>query len=351
MKEKFLPYFLLFCALGLSSTAAYYSVIGLSMLFASVAIPVIVMGSFLEVSKIAIATYLHDQWKKTLLGLKIYLTTALVTLSFITSLGIYGLLTTGFQENISKMEIGDKQIANVEVKKQRFEEIKQELTLEKQNLDKDISQLRNALSTNTTTQTVDRETGQVITRANTGNRKAFEAQLNSALENKSKVSSKIETLNDSITNLDIQILNMQSESELGNELGTIKYVSELSGWDPKDVANIFILLIIFVFDPLAIVLVIATNQAFKGLKPVINMYGEPKTEKPIDPTSVSPILDAQVELENQMNRDVSQQINQIEQEINRVNSSGMISKRRKSIVENLKSKLNSLKNNDNQITY
>ena len=72
MKQKFLPYFLLFCAVGLSFTAAYYSVLGLSILFASVAIPVMVMGSFLEISKIAIATYLHDQWKKTYTGLKIY---------------------------------------------------------------------------------------------------------------------------------------------------------------------------------------------------------------------------------------------------------------------------------------
>ena len=49
MKQKFLPWFLLFCALGLSATAAYYSVLGLSIIFASVAIPVIVMGSFLEI--------------------------------------------------------------------------------------------------------------------------------------------------------------------------------------------------------------------------------------------------------------------------------------------------------------
>jgi hypothetical protein len=247
MKEKFLPYFLLFCALGLSITAAYYSVMGLSILFASVAIPVIVMGSFLEVSKIAIATYLHDQWKKTLIGLKIYLTVALITLSFITSLGIYGLLTTGFQENISKMEIGDKQIENLQIKKDRFEEIKQEFTLEKQTLDADISNLRNALSTNTTTQSVDKQTGQLITRANNANRQSFENQLNSALENKNRISSKIESLNDSITSLDIQILNMVSQNELGNELGAIKYVSEITGKPIKNIANIFILLIIFVF--------------------------------------------------------------------------------------------------------
>ena len=65
MKEKFLPWFLLFCALGLSGTAAYYSVVGLSVVFVGVALPVIIMGSFLEISKIAIATYLHDKWKET----------------------------------------------------------------------------------------------------------------------------------------------------------------------------------------------------------------------------------------------------------------------------------------------
>ena len=177
MKQKFLPWFLLFCALGLSTTAAYYSVLGLSIIFTSVAIPVIVMGSFLEVSKIAIATYLHNSWSKIYKLLKIYLTTALVILSLITSIGIYGLLSTGFQENIAKMEIGSKQIQNIKLKNQRFKEIKTELEKEKSILDKDISQLRNGLSTNTTTQSVDKTTGQLITRANNANRKSFDLQL------------------------------------------------------------------------------------------------------------------------------------------------------------------------------
>ena len=70
-------------------------------------------------------------------------------------------------------------------------------------------------------------------------------------------------MNDSITKLDIDILNMESAELEESELGSIKYISELSGWDVKKVANLFILLLIFVFDPLAITLVIATNQAFK----------------------------------------------------------------------------------------
>jgi hypothetical protein len=266
MKDKFLPWFLLFCALGLSGSAAYYSVVGLSVVFTGVAIPVIIMGSFLEISKIAIATYLHDKWKETYGVLKIYMTTALVTLSIITSLGIYGLLSTGFQENIAKLEINNKKVKNIELKKKRFEEIKDELSKEKTNIDGDITKLRDGLSNNTTTQTVDRRTGQLITMANNANRRTFENQLKGAQVRRDTIAKKIDNMNDSITKLDVDILNMESEEIKGSELGTIKYLSEVLGWDIKRTANLFILILIFVFDPLAITLVIATNQAFKGNK-------------------------------------------------------------------------------------
>ena len=255
---------MLICALGLSGTAAYYSVVGLSIVFVGVAIPVIIMGSFLEISKIAIATYLHDKWKQTYGVLKIYLTTALVILSLITSLGIYGLLSTGFQGNIAKLEINEKQVKNIEVKKKRFEEVKDELTKEKNTLDGDITKLRDGLSNNTTTQSVDKRTGQVVTRANNANRKTFETQLSQAQVRRDTIAKRIDNMNDSITKLDVDILNMESEEISGSELGALKYVSELLDWDIKRTANLFILILIFVFDPLAITLVIATNQAFKS---------------------------------------------------------------------------------------
>jgi len=283
MNKKFLPWFLLFCAIGLSGTAAYYSVIGLSIIFSSVAIPVIIMGSFLEISKIAIATYLHDKWKETYSLLKIYLTIALVTLSVLTSVGIYGLLSTGFQQNIAGLEINNKKIENIEVKKERFNEIKVDYQKEKETLDKDITNLRNALSNNTTTQSIDRTTGQVITRANGGNRKAFESQLKIAQENRDVISKKIESLNDSITSLDMEVLDLTSTEIESGELGAIKYLSEITGWDIKKTANFFILILIFVFDPLAIALVISTNQAFKQRnKPpyVIIEDNEEKEENP-----------------------------------------------------------------------
>jgi hypothetical protein len=303
---------------------------GLSILFASVAIPVMIMGSFLEISKIAIATYLHDHWKKTYTMLKVYLTSALVILSFITSLGIYGLLTTGFQENISKLEIGEKQVANIELKRKRFEEIKSELTVEKTILDKDISQLRNALSNNTTTQSVDAKTGQISTKANNGNRKAFENQLSQATQNKNIISNKISILNDSLTNLDVQILNMESENELGNELGAVKYVSELTGTPIENVANIFILLIIFVFDPLAIVLIIATNQAFNNLKPKPTPTTEP------EPTQPQPVFTQPDYAEQEKAR--------ILQEIEKIQRSGVSGRKAGPAIENLHNRLRDLEN-------
>jgi len=336
MKQKFLPWFLLFCALGLSATAAYYSVLGLSIIFAGVAIPVIVMGSFLEISKIAIATYLHNSWKKTYTFLKVYLTIALVTLSIITSIGIYGLLSTGFQENIAKMEIGGKHIQNIEVKKQRFKEIKTDLEIEKTILNKDISQLRNALSTNTTTQSVDKKTGQLITKANNANRKSFESQLSSTQASKDKLSTKIDALNDSITNLDIKVLDMESKASEGNELGAIQYVSEITGANVKMVANWFIFLLIFVFDPLAITLIIATNKAFEDIKPKKNIYGE---IKPIEP-----------EPEPQPDPAIEQERQNILHQIHRVENSGAAHAARGIALTELHNRLSSL-SDDNTKTY
>ena len=348
MKQKFLPWFLLFCALGLSATAAYYSVLGLSIIFASVAIPVIVMGSFLEVSKIAIATYLHNSWKKMYMLLKVYLTIALTILSIITSIGIYGLLSTGFQENIAKMEIGGKQVQNIEVKKQRFEEIKTDLEKEKITLDKDISQLRNALSTNTTTQSVDKKTGQLVTKANNANRKSFELQLASTQTNKDKLSTKIDALNDSITNLDIKVLDMESKASEGNELGAIQYVSEITGANVKTVANWFIFLLIFVFDPLAITLIIATNKAFEDIKPKKNIYGEIKSIEPEPEPEPEPVPEPQ--LKPQPNPAIEQERQNILHEIQRVERSGAAHAARSVALTKLRNKLSSL-SDDNTKTY
>jgi hypothetical protein len=366
MNNKILPWLLLFCALGLSSTAAYYSVIGLSIVFSGVALPVIIMGSFLEISKLSIATYLHNQWKNSMLGLKIYLTSALVVLSIITSMGIYGLLSKGFRENITQLEISGKQVKNIEIKKERFEQSKQEYILEKQTADKDISNLRTSLSSGTQTQYKDRETGQIITVTSSSARKAFEQQLAQAIANRDTLSRKIEIMNDSLTALDIQILDMETQNEKANELGVIQAVSESTGWSLSSVANLFILILIIVFDPLAISLVLATNQAFKNSKPKMSMYGEPKTTPPPISQTPSPTpKEVQVEVEKPLNKEVIQdttlpnekspldtQINSIQQEINKIQNSTVSSKKKGLALSNLHSQLRDLQNKkDNQIEY
>jgi hypothetical protein len=160
---------------------------------------------------------------------------------------------------------------------------------------------------------------------------------------------------------------MESETELGNELGAVKYVSEITGWDIKSVANIFILLIIFVFDPLAIVLVIATNQAFEKLKPKINIYGEPKPEKeiwdrvaklkeegqlPSEPTEEEKIEEptalANSQYRNEYNIEFERQ--KIIEEMNRIANSGVSSRKRGAVLDELQNKLSSL-SDDNIKTY
>ena len=403
MNNKLLPWLLLFCALGLSSTAAYYSVIGLSIVFSGVAIPVIIMGSFLEVSKLAIATYLHNQWKKSNFGLKLYLTSALVVLSVITSIGIYGLLSKGFRENITKLDISSKQVKNIEIKKNRFAQSKEEYVLEKQTIDKDISNLRDALATGTTTQYKDRETGQIITVNSSKIRKVYQDQLVEVIASRDTMALKIEAMNDSLTALDIQILEMETQNEEANELGVIQTVSETLGWSLTDVANLFILMLIVVFDPLAISLVLATNQAFKNARPKRDMYGEIKGEQLKNPTMYTPTksvveeewdedhahdmaLNAMVEdfteeeLEDlftkeeketydniQANKEVEipstptppttqNEIENLQNEIYKLNNSSISSKKRGLAIAHLESQIKKLQrqndaNNENQIEY
>ena len=160
--------------------------------------------------------------------------------------------------------------------------------------------MRQALSTGTMTQYKDKETGQIINVANTGNRKAFEKQLEKTLKKDSILDSKIGTVNDSIFSLESQVLDSQSKAETSGELGPLKYISKLSGVPMDKIINWFILVIIFVFDPLAISLVIAANNAFnKARNPEqLAIYNEkpvePVVEKhvpiqpPVSPPSIPP---------------------------------------------------------------
>jgi hypothetical protein len=346
MNQKLLPWLLLLCALGLSTTAAYYSVLGLSIVFNAVAIPVIIMGLFLESSKLIIATYLHNQWKNIYFGLKLYLTSSLIVLSLITSIGIYGLLSKGFTENIANLNINQSLIENIETKKNRFLTTKQEKQTEKLTLTEDISELRKQLSSGTRIEYKDKETGEIISTTSNAARKTFETQLELSTQSRDTISKQIDILNDSITKLELEILNLESTEELNGELGVVKYMSEITGKPLKTVANWLILILIFVFDPLAIALIIATNQSFKNLKPKLDIDNEPQ------PPSTTPFPQTPPPFQLTQNNEIDFKIDSLKKEINKTQNSTVSSKKKGLALNNLNEQLKNYQDlKDNQIEY
>ena len=163
IQERVFPFIIALSALAVSGSAAFYSVSGLSKLFAGATFAVIIMAASLEIAKLVIASLLY-QYRKTLpFLLKTYLTTACIVLILITSMGIYGFLSAAYQETATKSEMVDKKVAVLNLKKDRFSENRTTYNLEKEKLGEDIAELRKALSTGTTVQYIDRESGQLIT--------------------------------------------------------------------------------------------------------------------------------------------------------------------------------------------
>ena len=287
MKKYILPILIALSALSVSASAAFYSITGLSKLFAGASFAVIIMASSLEIAKLVIASFLYQYWKETNKILRTYLMIALGVLILITSAGIYGFLSSAYETTASKNTVVEKQIAALETKKSNYITTRDAYIKDKEQITKSTSDLRAALSTGTMTQYKDPKTGQILNVANTGNRKAFERQLESTTKEEEKTSGKIDVLNDSIFSLDNQILEAQSNAETSGELGPLKYISKLSGVSMDKIINWFILIIIFVFDPLAISLVVAANLAFNKLKTSTQLaiYNEKPIEPKVQPTS------------------------------------------------------------------
>ena len=257
MKKYILPTLIALSALSISASAAFYSVTGLSMLFAGASTAVLIMASSLEISKLVIASLLYQYWSKLNVLLKTYLTIAIIVLILITSAGIYGFLSNSYQTTATQSEIVDKQIETLEFKKKLYEDNKSNLIQEKQSL----NNLRGNLSKNTTIQYTDKN-GNLFVKSNNSTMKSIET----ANKSDEILSSKIDVINDSIFSLENQILEVRVNSEATSELGPLKYLSGITGQPMDKIINWFLLVIIFVFDPLAISLVIAANFAFAQIK-------------------------------------------------------------------------------------
>jgi len=274
IQERIFPFIIATSALSVSASAAFYSVSGLSKLFAGAAFAVIIMAASLEVAKLVIASLLY-QYRKTLpRGLKIYLTTAAFVLVLITSMGIYGFLSAAYQETANKAGNIDNQIALVETRRNNVQEQLAVYNAEKESINKAVADLRSGLSNNVITYTD--ANGNQVTTTSSSTRRALEKQLDQAVERQNEINSKVDILNTQLFDYETEIVEIKTGNDLAGELGPLKYLSGLTGVPMDKIINWLLLTIIFVFDPLAIALVIAANFAFEQLKEKtkVNLYGE-----------------------------------------------------------------------------
>ena len=275
IQERIFPFLIALSALSVSASAAFYSVSGLSKLFAGAAFAVIIMAASLEVAKLVIASLLYQYRKNLPKLLKWYLSMACIVLILITSMGIYGFLSAAYQETAAKAGNIDAQIALIETKRDNVKEQLVVYNKEKSSINEAVADLRKGLSNNVI-QYKDRETGEIITTTSSSTRRALEKQLDQAIERQTQINTKVDELNTKIFDYETEIVEVKTSDAVSSELGPLKYLSGLTGTPMDKIINWLLLTIIFVFDPLAIALVIAANFAFEQLRPKTkeNLYGE-----------------------------------------------------------------------------
>jgi hypothetical protein len=253
-------------AIIVAGCAAYFSVTGLGVLFAGASTPVMIMASSLELAKIVAATYLKQQWNSIKGFNKWYLATSVFVLMLITSVGIFGYLSNAFQQqNLKLIEI-DREIALFDTKiKQNDSEIERyNIQLSNQQTirnsqEQNISKLvERSESTNRLTQMVKNSDKEII---------AISEKINLLSEENNKNLQKIN---------EIKNTNIETEREVGG----FRFVADVFGIDLNDVVKYFIILIVIVFDPLAVALIIAFN-GINSEPIIINNDIPTPTTKPI----------------------------------------------------------------------
>ena len=252
----------LITALAISAVAAFYSIVGLMAIFSASAMSIAVMGVVLEIGKLITASWLYQNWYKIPRLLKYYLTLAVVVLMFITSMGIFGYLSkahidqgTGTQELYLKVERIENSIGS---ERKTIERAEKQITLLDSALDKYI------------------ELG-AITKG-LGKREEQEQErafLNTTVND---AQLRIDDLLDQKTELNLQIKNFEAE------VGPLKYISALFfGEDALDYIDrsvrYVILILVFVFDPLAVLLLIAANMSFNEYNAMIRRRKSRKKNK------------------------------------------------------------------------
>lgn len=244
-------YFILFVALFISAVAAYYSIAGLMAIFSAAVVPIIVMGASLEVGKIAAAVWLKLNWHRASLTYKLYLVPALVFLMLLTSMGIFGFLSKAHSDQ--SLVSGDVQ-AKISVYDEKIKTAKD-------NIDANRKALKQ----------MDEAVDQVMGRSadEKGADKAVSIRRSQAKE-RARLLSEITTEQKTIATVNEARAPIAAEvRKVEAEVGPIKYIAAFIYGDNPD-ANLLekavtwvIILIVAVFDPLALVLILAAQQSLK----------------------------------------------------------------------------------------
>ena len=233
-------------SLAIAAVAAWYSIIGLTTIFSAAVVPIIIMGVVLEIGKLVAAAWVYQNWKETNVLLKSYLVSAIVVLMLITSMGIYGFLSKShIDAGINTTEISVK-----------LERLDNRINGEQRQIDraeKTLKQLDDRLEK--------MNDGWFITRGIKQREKEQEErqQLNDIIK---KSESEIDKLLDKKSEYQLEVKNFEVE------VGPIKYIAALVYGDEAktyldNTVRYVILLLIFVFDPLAVLLLISANQSYR----------------------------------------------------------------------------------------
>ena len=238
-----MPYFTLAVAIAIAVVAAWYSIVGLMAIFAAAAIPIAIMGGVLEVGKLVTASWLYNNWQRAPFLLKSYLTTAVIVLMVITSMGIFGFL--------SKAHI-DQGIGSNDASA-KIERLDTSIRANQKEIERAQSTLDNFDAV------LDRYTELGYVTRGLDARKE-QAEEREAMRN---IIARAEEENDRLYDKRAEYASEVRAFEV--EVGPIKYIAELIYGEQRDnldeAVRAVILLLIFVFDPLAVLLLIAANQS------------------------------------------------------------------------------------------
>ena len=271
------PFLIGFSAISVSASAAFYSVSGLSKLFAGASLEVIIMAGSLEFAKLVTASLLYQYWDTINKTLRTYLSIATVVLVLITSMGIYGFLSAAYQETYSKLSAVENQKGFIQQKIDFYQNDVTRYDTEIERISSNISTLSNAKASTIQVRDTSVSGGFRQTISTTELRMA-QSRINIEEENRKLAQSKRIVASDSLQKFQLQVLELDNNTEVAGELGPLQYLSSLTGYSMDKIINVLLLIIIFVFDPLAISLVISANFAFDKAYPKKkykeNLYGE-----------------------------------------------------------------------------